>query len=125
MKRAFEIHVQSENEQSVQGAQLFQSDLAQIGINLKVSAASGRTCVVGDQARDHARHVGALGLDLLRRSRELGRPDVRQPVPRHLEGLGLLQERRGRRAAAQGAGLVKQEERAPLYEAAIRQIMAD
>ncbi len=36
MKRAFEIHVQSENEQSVQGAQLFQSDLAQIGINLKV-----------------------------------------------------------------------------------------
>ena len=36
MKRPFELHVQSENEQSVQGAQLFQSDLAQIGINLKV-----------------------------------------------------------------------------------------
>lgn len=36
MKRAFELHVQSENEQSVQGAQLFQADLAQIGINLKV-----------------------------------------------------------------------------------------
>ena len=36
MKRPIEIHVQSENEQSVQAAQLFQSDLAQIGINLKV-----------------------------------------------------------------------------------------
>ena len=36
MKRPIELHVQSENEQSVQGAQLFQSDLAQIGINLKV-----------------------------------------------------------------------------------------
>src|SRR5260370_26447591 len=36
MKRPFELHVQSENEQSVQGAQLFQSDLVQIGINLKV-----------------------------------------------------------------------------------------
>ena len=29
MKRVFELHVQSENEQSVQGAQLFQADLAQ------------------------------------------------------------------------------------------------
>ncbi len=36
MKRPIELHVQSENEQSVQGAQVFQSDLAQIGINLKV-----------------------------------------------------------------------------------------
>src|SRR5262249_50353430 len=36
MKRMIEIHVQSENEQSVQSAQLFQSDLAQIGINAKV-----------------------------------------------------------------------------------------
>ncbi|MDR3536122.1 MAG: ABC transporter substrate-binding protein, partial [Acetobacteraceae bacterium] len=36
MKRPIELHVQSENDQSVQGAQLFQSDLAEIGINLKV-----------------------------------------------------------------------------------------
>jgi peptide/nickel transport system substrate-binding protein len=36
MKRPIELHVQSENEQSVQGAQLFQSDLATIGVNLKV-----------------------------------------------------------------------------------------
>jgi ABC-type transport system substrate-binding protein len=55
------------------------------------------------QARHHARHVGPLGQHLLRRPRELGRPDVRQPVPRHLEGLVLLQERPGRRSASQGA----------------------
>lgn len=36
MKRVVELHVQSENEQSVQAAQLFQSDLAGIGINAKV-----------------------------------------------------------------------------------------
>ena len=42
------------------------------------------------QGRVHARSVDPLGLDLLRRSRELGRPDVRQPVPRHLEGVGLV-----------------------------------
>lgn len=36
MKRPVELHVQSENEQSVQGAQLFQSDLATLGINLKI-----------------------------------------------------------------------------------------
>lgn len=36
MKRPFEIHVQSENDQALQSGQLFQSDLAQIGINLKV-----------------------------------------------------------------------------------------
>jgi peptide/nickel transport system substrate-binding protein len=36
VKRPIELHVQSENDQSVQCAQMFQSDLAEIGINLKV-----------------------------------------------------------------------------------------
>lgn len=36
MKRPIEFHVQSENEQSVQAAQLFQSNLAEIGVNLKI-----------------------------------------------------------------------------------------
>ena len=36
VKRAIELHVQSENDQSVQAAQMFQSDLAEIGVNLKV-----------------------------------------------------------------------------------------
>jgi peptide/nickel transport system substrate-binding protein len=36
VKRPIELHVQSENDQSVQAAQMFQSDLADIGINLKV-----------------------------------------------------------------------------------------
>jgi peptide/nickel transport system substrate-binding protein len=34
--RPVELHVQSENEQSVQAAQMFQSDLAEIGINMKI-----------------------------------------------------------------------------------------
>jgi peptide/nickel transport system substrate-binding protein len=36
IKRPIELHVQSENDQSVQAAQMFQSDLADIGITLKV-----------------------------------------------------------------------------------------
>jgi peptide/nickel transport system substrate-binding protein len=36
LKRPIELHVQSENDQSVQAAQMFQSDLQEIGINLKV-----------------------------------------------------------------------------------------
>lgn len=36
IKRAIELHVQSENDQSVQAAQMFQSDLTEIGVNLKV-----------------------------------------------------------------------------------------
>jgi peptide/nickel transport system substrate-binding protein len=36
MKRPVEIHVQSENEQSVQAAQLFQAGLGEAGINAKV-----------------------------------------------------------------------------------------
>jgi peptide/nickel transport system substrate-binding protein len=35
-KRPINLHVQSENDQSVQCGQMFQADLAQIGINLKV-----------------------------------------------------------------------------------------
>ena len=55
------------------------------------------------QGRNHARYVGPLGQHLFRRSGELGRPDVRQPVPRHLEGVVLVREPEGGRAAAQGA----------------------
>ena len=92
------------NEQTCRRRSCFQSELRRSASTSRSWATSGRNLIdASRQARDHARHVGALGLDLLRRSRELGRPDVRQPVPRHLEGVGLLQERQGRRAAAQGA----------------------
>lgn len=36
MKRPIEMHIQSENEQCAQAAQLFQSNLAELGINLKI-----------------------------------------------------------------------------------------
>ena len=78
MKRPFELHMQSENwSRASRRAQLFQSDLAQIGINLKiVGNIWSNLTTQRRQARHHARHVDPLGQHLLRRSRELGRPDV-------------------------------------------------
>ena len=102
--RPIQIHTQSQLEQTNQAAQLLQSDLAQIGVNLKIISDTWANITTNTaKAEVDARPVDPLGLDLLRRSRELGRPDVRQPVPRHLEGVGLVPERQGRRAAAQGA----------------------
>ncbi len=104
MKRPLELHVQSENEQSVAGRPALPG---RPGADRHQPQGRGQHLVEPDhrrrQAGHHARHVGPLGQHLFRRSGELGRPDVRQPVPRHLEGLVLLQERPGRRAAAQGA----------------------
>ena len=111
--RPIQIHIQSQLEQTNQAAQLFQSDLAQIGVNLKIISDTWANITTNTaKAEVDARPVDPLGLDLLRRSRELGRPDVRQPVPRHLEGVGLVPEREGRRAAAQGARH-RRAERAP------------
>ena len=102
--RPIQIHIQSQLEQTNQAAQLFQSDLAQVGVNLKIVTDTWANITTNTaKAEVHARPVDPLGLDLLRRSGELGRADVRQPVPRHLEGVGLVPEREGRRAAAQGA----------------------
>ena len=102
--RAIQIHTQSQLEQTNQAAQLFQSDLAQVGVNLKIISDTWANITTNTaKAEVDARPVDPLGLHLLRRSGELGRPDVRQPVPRHLEGVGLVSERQGRRAPAQGA----------------------
>jgi peptide/nickel transport system substrate-binding protein len=126
MKRPIELHVQSENEQSVQGAQLFQSDLAQIGINLKVvgniwsnlTAAATKPDTTPDMwvhwvstyFVDPENWVGQMYDSQFhgtwKASAYYKNPEVD----------ALLRKARG---------LVKQEERAPLYQAAIRQIMAD
>ena len=55
---------------------------------------------------------GCIGsVDLFRRPRELGRPDVRQPVPRHLEGLELVQECQGRQLLGEARTSTDQAER--------------
>jgi peptide/nickel transport system substrate-binding protein len=126
MKRPLELHVQSENEQSVQGAQLFQSDLAQIGINLKVVGSIWSTLTTAaakpDTTPDMWVHwVSTYFVD----------PEnwVGQMYDSQFHGTwkasayyknpevdALLRKARA---------LVKQEERAPLYQEAIRKIMAD
>src|SRR5216684_5158075 len=126
MKRAFEVHVQSENEQSVQGAQLFQSDLAQIGINLKVVGSIWSTLTTAaakpDTTPDMWVHwVSTYFVD----------PEnwVGQMYDSQFHGTwkasayykndevdALLRKARAS---------VKQEEREPLYQEAIRKIMAD
>ena len=124
--RPISIHIQSQLEQTNQAAQLFQSDLAQIGINLKIISDTWANITTNTGKPEiHAGPVDPLGLDLFRRSGKLDRPNVRQPVPRHLEGLGLVSECQGRRALAQGPRHHLQAERQPLYEEATRLIVAD
>lgn len=126
MKRQFELHVQSENEQSVQGAQLFQADLAQIGINLKV--------------------VGNIWSNL---TTQASKPDTTPDLwvhwvstyfvdPENWVGQMYDSQFHGTWKASayykndevdvllrKARGLTKQEEREPLYQEAIRKVMAD
>ena len=126
MKRPIELHVQSENEQSVQGAQLFQSDLAELGINLKV--------------------VGDIWSNL---TKSATRPDTTPDMwvhwvstyfvdPENWVGQMYDSQFHGTWKASsyykndqvdsllrKARGTVSQEVRTPLYEQAIRQIMTD
>jgi peptide/nickel transport system substrate-binding protein len=126
MKRVFELHVQSENEQCVQSAELFQADLAQIGINLKVVGDIWPNLVgnvkTPETTPDLWVHwISAYFVD----------PEnwVGQMYDSQFHGTwkascyyknpevdALLRKARS---------TLKQEERAPMYEQAIRQIVAD
>lgn len=126
MKRPLELHVQSENEQSVQGAQLFQSDLAQIGINLKVvgNIWSNLTTAAAkpDTTPDMWVHwVSTYFVD----------PEnwVGQMYDSQFHGTwkasSYYKNDQVDALLRKARATVKQEERAPLYEEAIRKIMAD
>ncbi|MBV8392390.1 MAG: ABC transporter substrate-binding protein [Alphaproteobacteria bacterium] len=126
MKRAFEIHVQSENEQSVQGAQLFQSDLAQIGINLKVvgNIWSNLTTAATKPDTTPDMWVHWVSTYFVDPENWVGQMYDSQfhgtwkasSYYKNAEVDGLLRKARAS---------VKQEERDPLYQEAIRKIMAD
>jgi peptide/nickel transport system substrate-binding protein len=126
MKRPIELHVQSENEQSVQGAQLFQSDLAQIGINMKVvgNIWSNLTTAATKPETTPDMWVHWVSTYFVDPENWVGQMYDSQfhgtwkasSYYKNAEVDALLRKARG---------LVKQEERAPLYEAATRQIMAD
>lgn len=126
MKRPIELHVQSENEQSVQAAQLFQSNLAEIGVNLKV---------VGDTWNNMTSNTG--------------KPETTPDMwvhwvstyfvdPENWVGQMYDSQFHGTWKASswykndqvdallrKARETLQQADRAPLYEAAIRQIMAD
>jgi peptide/nickel transport system substrate-binding protein len=126
MKRPIELHVQSENEQSVQGAQLFQSDLAQIGINVKVvgNIWSNLTTAATKPETTPDMWVHWVSTYFVDPENWVGQMYDSQfhgtwkasSYYKNAEVDTLLRKARA---------LVKQEERAPLYEAATRQIMAD
>lgn len=126
MKRPLELHVQSENEQSVQGAQLFQADLAQIGINLKVvgNIWSNLTTAAAkpDTTPDMWVHwVSTYFVD----------PEnwVGQMYDSQFHGTwkasSYYKNDQVDALLRKARAAVKQEERQPLYEEAIRKIMAD
>jgi peptide/nickel transport system substrate-binding protein len=126
MKRPIELHVQSENDQSVQAAQLFQSDLATLGINLKI--------------------VGDIWSNLTQLARK---PETTPDLwvhwistyfvdPENWVGQMYDSQFHGTWKAScyytnakvdallgKARSTIEQSARAPLYEEAIRQIMAD
>jgi len=126
MKRAFEIHVQSENEQSVQGAQLFQADLAQIGITLKVvgSIWSTLTAAAAKPETTPDMWVHWVSTYFVDPENWVGQMYDSQfhgtwkasAYYKNPEVDTLLRKARA---------TIKQEERDPIYQEAIRKIMAD
>ncbi len=126
MKRAIEIHVQSENEQSVQSAQLFQSDLASIGANVKIIGDTWGNMITNavkpETAPDMWVHwVSTYFVD----------PEnwVGQMYDSQFHGTWKASSYYSNPEVdvllRTARGLTRQEERAPLYEQATRQIMAD
>jgi peptide/nickel transport system substrate-binding protein len=126
MKRVFEIHIQSENDQCAQAAQLFQSDLAEVGINLKVVGDTWSNLITNavkpETTPDMWVHwVSTYFVD----------PEnwVGQMYDSQFHGTwkasSYYKNAEVDTLLRKARALVKQEERAPLYEAATRQIMAD
>ncbi len=126
MKRAVELHIQSENDLAVQAAQMFQSDLAEIGINLKVvpdTWANLITNVVTPQGcPDMWVHwISTYFVD----------PEnwVGQMYDSQFHGTwkasSYYKNPQVDSLLRQARGTLPQQDRAPLYEKAITQIMAD
>ena len=70
MKRPIELPVQQPLEQTVQAGQLFQSDLATVGIDLKlINDTFANLTSVSGKAETDPRYVDPLGQRLLPRSR--------------------------------------------------------
>lgn len=126
MKRPIEIHIQSQLEQTNQAAQLFQSDLAEIGINLKIIndtwANLTTNTAKAESTPDMWIHwVSTYFVD----------PEnwVGQMYDSQFAGTwkasSWYKNAKVDALLAKGRSLVVQEERVPIYEEATKQIMAD
>ncbi len=126
VKRPIELHVQSENDQSVQAAQMFQSDLAGIGVNLKVVPDTWANMISNvihpDTGPDMWLHwVSAYFVD----------PEnwVGQMYDSQFHGTwkasSFYKNDQVDALLRQACSTTAQVERAPLYEKATLQIMAD
>jgi peptide/nickel transport system substrate-binding protein len=126
MRRPIELHVQSEAEQSVQGAQLFQSDLASIGINLKVVGD-----VWGNLTTIAAKPETTPDMWVHWVSTYFVDPEnwVGQMYDSQFHGTwkasSYYKNDQVDALLRQARSTMEQEQRAPLYEQAILQIMAD
>jgi len=98
-----EIQIQQHLAQTTQAARFCSRVCARSASISRSFRTFGRNWCRRRRRSTPRRTCGALGIVLFHRSGKLDRPDVRQPVPRHLEGLLLVQERQGRCAAARGA----------------------
>lgn len=126
MRRPIEVHIQSQLEQTNQAAQLLQSDLASIGVNLKIVSDTWANIITNTAKAETTPDMWVHWV-----STYFVDPEnwVGQMYDSQFAGTwkasswyknpkvdGMLRKARG---------LVKQEDRQPLYEEATRQIMAD
>lgn len=126
MKRPVELHIQSENEQCAQAAQLFQSDLATLGINLKIIGDTWANLTSNTAKPDSTPDMWVHWV-----STYFVDPEnwVGQMYDSRFHGTwkasSWYRNPKVDEALRQARETVKQEDRAPLYEQATRMVMDD
>ncbi len=125
MKRPIQIHIQNTLEQTNQAAQLFQSDLAQVGVNLKII-----TDTWANMTTNTAKPETSPDMWVHWVSTYFADPEnwVGQMYDSQFHGTwkasSWFKNAEVDELLRKARGLVKQDERAPLYEQATRLIVA-
>ena len=124
VKRPLQIHIQSELEQTNQAAQLFQSDLAQIGVNLKIVNDTWANITTNTSKAETSPDMWIHWV-----STYFADPEnwVGQMYDSQFHGTwkasSWFKNAEIDALLGKARGLVKQEERAPLYELATAKIV--
>jgi len=126
MRRPIEVHIQSQLEQTNQAAQLLQSDLASIGVNLKIVSDTWANIITNTAKAETTPDMWVHWV-----STYFVDPEnwVGQMYDSQFAGTwkasSWYKNPKVDDMLRKARGLVKQEDRQPLYEEATRQIMAD